>query len=137
MPFRERLKKTFSRNSQSSTNSEDSSTISGSDGKTHGNTYQPGEKIPQKYRRPVEKAHREKLESFSFANAWRRKSYQSIYSPMGSRMPSRKNSVEVQTGRRSMTARRGDSYVGQVAESEHDESDVGNGDWAFETAYGR
>ena len=48
---------------------------------------------PLKYRRPVEKKHKESLEAFSFAQAWRRKSHQSVYSPMGSRMPSRAASV--------------------------------------------
>lgn len=45
-----------------------------------------------KYRAPVQKEHKEKLESFSFADAWRRKSLQSIYSPMGTRAPSRRAS---------------------------------------------
>jgi hypothetical protein len=115
MAIRERLKKTFRRNSTSGTGSEESST-------TEHRVYQPGEKIPQsKYRRPVAKEHKEKLEAFSFANAWRRKSNGSTYSPMGSRMPSRKNSAEPQVGRRSR------SFVQSVAEEKDEENDVGNG----------
>jgi hypothetical protein len=115
MAIRERLKKTFSRNSASGAGSEDSSN-------TESNVYKPGEKMPQsKYRRPVAKEHKDKLEAFSFANAWRRKSNGSTYSPMGSRMASRKNSAEPQAGRRSR------SFVKQVSEGANDESDVANG----------
>jgi hypothetical protein len=55
--------------------------------------YQPGEKIPYKYLRPVEKSHKDNLEGFSWTKAWRRKSNQSQYSPHGSRMPSRAGSA--------------------------------------------
>jgi hypothetical protein len=114
MAIRERLKKTFSRNSASGAGSEDSSSAGS-------NVYKPGEKMPQsKYRRPVAKEHKEKLEAFSFANAWRRKSNGSTYSPMGSRMPSRKNSAEPQVGRRSR------SFVQPVSEGDNDDTDVAN-----------
>lgn len=54
------------------------------------NVYKPGEPMPRpKYRQPPKKEHKEHLESFSFADAWRRKSFQSQYSPMGTRAPSR------------------------------------------------
>lgn len=57
------------------------------------NVYKPGEPMPRpKYRATPKKEHKEKLESFSFAEAWRRKSFQSQYSPMGTRAPSRRNS---------------------------------------------
>jgi hypothetical protein len=45
-----------------------------------------------KYRAPPKKEHKEKLEAFSFPDAWRKKSFQSQYSPMGTRAPSRRNS---------------------------------------------
>jgi hypothetical protein len=119
MPFRARLKKTFSRNS---TDGSDGSSTTGSN--TEHSVYGPGEKIPpSKYRRPVQKEHKEKLEAFSFAKAWRRKSNTSLYSPMGSRMPSRKNSAEPQQGRRSR------SFVQQVPEGEGDDTDVTNGEF--------
>jgi len=114
MPFRARLKKTFSRNS---TSGSEESSLSGS----NPNVYGPGDKMPvPKYRRPVEKHHKEKLEAFSFATAWGRKSIGSLYSPMGSRMPSRKNSAEPQVGRRSRT------FARQDPEEEMDPADVGN-----------
>jgi len=117
MAIRERLKKTFSRNSASGAGSEDSSNA-------ESNVYKPGEKMPQsKYRRPVAKEHKEKLEAFSFADAWRRRSHASTYSPMGSRMPSRKNSAEPQVGRRSR------SFVQQVAEDDVDDANVANGQY--------
>lgn len=54
------------------------------------NVYKPGEPMPRpKYRAPPKKEHKEHLDSFSFADAWRRKSFQSQYSPMGTRAPSR------------------------------------------------
>lgn len=46
-----------------------------------------------KYRAPVKKEHKEKLDAFTFGGAWRRRSQQSLYSPMGSRMPSRRGSL--------------------------------------------
>jgi hypothetical protein len=118
MAIRDRLKKTFSRNSASGAGSEDSSNAD-----SKHNVYKPGEKMPQsKYRRPVAKEHKEKLEAFSFAQAWRRKSNTSTYSPMGSRMPSRKNSAEPQQGRRSR------SFVQRnVDEQDDDDTDPANG----------
>lgn len=46
-----------------------------------------------KYRAPVKKEHKEKLDSFNWGTAWRRRSHISEYSPMGSRMPSRRGSL--------------------------------------------
>merc|ERR1711939_1295015 len=70
-------------------------------------------------RRAVDKKHKETLESFNFAEAWneRRKSFASQYSPMGSRLPSRRSSLEFQ---RSMHMRRGD--IGYLAEGSDEES---------------
>jgi len=116
MAIRERLKKTFSRNSASGVGSENSSNAD-----SNHDVYKPGEKMPtSKYRRPVAKEHKENLEAFSFAKAWRRKSNTSMYSPMGSRMQSRKNSAEPQQGRRSR------SFAHRVAEGEDDDTDVAN-----------
>jgi len=128
MPFREKLKKTFSRNSHSASNSESSSTLSKSNSRRSSNNnheyYKPGEKIPQpKYRRPVDPAHKERLEAFSFANAWRRMSVHSQYSPMGSRIPSRRGSV-ISNVRKSIGSRRGDGSVSETDGTNH----IGNGE---------
>jgi len=112
MPFRERVRRALGRGNSSSTGSDSGSFLSKTDSRKNSSIYQPGEKMPpMKYRRPVDKAHKEKLESFSFANAWRRKSFQSQYSPMGSRMPSRRNSI-VTMGRKSFQASRKPSALG-------------------------
>jgi hypothetical protein len=121
MPFRARLKKTFSRSSASSSSS--GSSLSKTDSNLY---YQPGEKMPLKYKRPVEKAHKEKLEAFQFEGAWRRKSFQSVYSPMGSRMPSRKNSVEFLTTRSNMGPRELSHLAGQEMADASDDSDENN-----------
>ncbi|OCL06086.1 hypothetical protein AOQ84DRAFT_224160 [Glonium stellatum] len=129
MTFRQRVKRAFTR---SSTSSGDNS-LSKSASRKDSNVYQPGEKMPPlKYRRPVAKEHKEKLEAFSFASAWRRKSDHSQYSPMGSRLPSRKNSTHTQgrksfqATRTSMQVPRTPNNVGQVREDTDDEADVGN-----------
>ena len=130
MVFRERareIRKKFSRGSSatSGTSSGSSSTRS-SDTTSHTThtMYKPGERIPYKYRRPVDKKHKETLEAFNFADAWneRRKSFASQYSPMGSRLPSRRNSMDFQ---RSMHMRRGD--IGYLAEGSDEESTPCNG----------
>jgi hypothetical protein len=46
-----------------------------------------------KYRAVPKKEHKDKLDAFSFPEAWRRQSIQSQYSPMGTRAPSRRNSI--------------------------------------------
>ncbi|GAB7341896.1 hypothetical protein MBLNU457_g0206t1 [Dothideomycetes sp. NU457] len=95
MPFREKLKKAFKSNSATSskTNSpviEQSPDLS----RWPSNVYKPGEPMPRpKYRAPVKKEHKDKLDSFNFGSAWKRRSQQSIYSPMGSRVPSRRGSA--------------------------------------------
>ena len=96
MPFRDRAKKLFrskSRgNSLSTTPTTTSSTGSDRD-RWPSNVYKPGEPMPRpKYRAPAQKEHTEKLEAFSFADAWRKSSFQSNYSPMGTRAQSRRTS---------------------------------------------
>lgn len=132
MAFREKLKKTFSRN-HSAGNSENSSTLSKTNSKQNSRRssndknhqyYKPGEKIPQpKYRRPVDPEHKARLEAFSFANAWRRMSSQSQYSPMGSRMPSRRGSV-ISNMRKSIGSRRANGSIGPGPD---DTDNVGSG----------
>ncbi|WPH03291.1 Hypothetical protein R9X50_00616800 [Acrodontium crateriforme] len=85
MPFRARAKALFR-------SKKDSDSSSSSDRKESSIYYKPHEMPRPKYRNPPAKEHKEKLESFSFADAWRRKSFQSQYSPMGTRAPSRRNS---------------------------------------------
>lgn len=95
MAFRERIKKALRKASPNSSVSK-SSTSDSKEGRERwpSNVYKPGEPMPRpKYRAPVKKEHKEKLESFSFASAWRRKSFMSEYSPMGTRMPSRRTSL--------------------------------------------
>lgn len=92
MPFRERVKRVFGRKDSVSSDGND---LGKSSSRKPSNVYQPGESMPKaKYRQPVDKKHKEQLESFSFAGNIRRKSVQSLYSPMGSRMPSRNSSVD-------------------------------------------
>lgn len=120
MPFRQKLRKTFSRSSTGSNGSSSTSSSTMGDDipcNPKFSMYQPGERIPYKYRRPVERAHREKLEAFTFDNAWKRCSHGSQYSPMGSRMPSRKNSVEQFQGMNIQTRR---GAIGHMADLDYD-----------------
>jgi hypothetical protein len=108
LPMRERLRKTFSlrgKSSSSSSDPADHSAKPASRSHRHKSSrpiksapdalyYLPGEKLPLKYRRPVEKAHEELLAAFSWSQNERRTSISSQYSPMGSRMPSRNGSLE-------------------------------------------
>lgn len=91
MPFRDRLKKAFGRGGDSP----DSASLTKTDSRRNSNVYGPGEDMPKsKYRQPVDKEHREKLESFSFfGDHMRKRSKDSQYSPMGSRIPSRNPSI--------------------------------------------
>lgn len=119
MPFREKMRRALGRDS---TNSEGGST--GAKTKSKADTYQPGEIPSSKYRSPYNKPHQDKLKAFSFGDAFsRRKSDQTQYSPMGSRMPSRKNSAI--EGQGSAITRR--SNVGQVVENANADDDVKNG----------
>ena len=127
MPVRARLRKMLSRSSSSSPS--DTPNDSGSRERYPDNVYKPGEKMPpMKYRRPVAPEHKEKLESFSFAKAWRRRSHQSVYSPHGSRMPSRAPSlVGSILGRRSFASRRGNSVDEPLKEGEGEGGGPENG----------
>ncbi|KAK7535137.1 uncharacterized protein J3D65DRAFT_441962 [Phyllosticta citribraziliensis] len=93
MAFRDRVKRVLGRKSSSNSSSTSSVKKTSSGRRDSSVWYQPGEKLPPlKYRRPVTKEHKELLDSFSFQKAWRRRSDTSQYSPMGSRLPSRRNS---------------------------------------------
>jgi len=82
-----------------------------------------------KYRQPVDKKHKEHLEAFNFMDSFgglaRRKSQASQYSPMGSRLSSRNNSVSHPAA--APKTGRGLSYIGKVSENEHDDTDLFNG----------
>lgn len=93
MPFREKAKSFFRRSRTDSLTKSSTKDSNQSKERWPSNVYKPGEPMPRpKYRAPPKKEHKEKLEAFSFADAWRRKSFQSQYSPMGTRAPSRRNS---------------------------------------------
>lgn len=94
MPFREKAKSLFKTRSRTDRDSlSKASSIESQAPRWPSNVYRPGEPMPRpKYRAIPKKEHKEKLEAFSFADAWRRKSFQSQYSPMGTRAPSRRNS---------------------------------------------
>ncbi|TLD27606.1 hypothetical protein E2P81_ATG10894 [Venturia nashicola] len=129
MPFRAKLRKTFSRHSNpSSQSSADTSSSYGSSSNV--DTYKPGEKMPQKYRRPVEKAHKAMLEAYrlDFGDSSGRRSFESEYSPMGSRIPSRRNSTDLPSTRRAPVGRRGPTFMELAAESgsDSDLSQVGH-----------
>lgn len=128
MPFRAKLRQTFSRTSQrSSQSSADTSSSYGSSSSKNVDVYKPGEKIPQKYRRPVDKAHKAMLDAYrmDFGESSSRRSFQSECSPMGSRMPSRRNSIDLST-RRAPIGRRGAVFVELGTESGSD-SDLSHG----------
>lgn len=104
MPIRDKFKKAFGKSNEEPT--ETNSDMSQSQPKILSrkskkqrieypdNVYKPGEIPESKYKGPYNKAHQQKLHAFSFGAAFqgRRKSNQSsqsLYSPMGSRLPSR------------------------------------------------
>ncbi|TKA81024.1 hypothetical protein B0A55_02486 [Friedmanniomyces simplex] len=94
MPFREKAKAIFRRKNSGADSLSKTSSSNSSRERWPSNVYKPGETMPRpKYRKPPTKEHKEKLEAFSFGDAWKRKSYQSNYSPMGTRAPSRRNSL--------------------------------------------
>jgi hypothetical protein len=150
MAIRARLRRAFTRGSQDDPNA--SSKYSSKDkarAKTDPNIYGPDEKMPPlKYRRPVAPEHKAHLEAFDWAKAWRPKSIVSQYSPMGSRMPSRRNSIQ-SYGRRSFARSRkslcrdydessavdsgigasiaGDDRPEQLREGSDEEGDISNG----------
>ncbi|KAF2715784.1 hypothetical protein K504DRAFT_367459 [Pleomassaria siparia CBS 279.74] len=112
MPLRMRLRRAFTRGSSDEDSLRKTSKASSkliTPAPVESNIYQPGEKMPPlKYRRPVAPEHKAKLEAFTWAKAWRRRSSQSLYSPMGSRMPSHKTSLST-IGRRSVSRHRNKS----------------------------
>ena len=85
-----------------------------------------------KYRGPYNKQHQEKLHAFSFAAAFdglRRKSGASQYSPMGSRLTSRRGSRASKASILQSGASRQASYVAPegVTENGEGDDDVANG----------
>ncbi|KAK3671327.1 hypothetical protein LTR78_008787 [Recurvomyces mirabilis] len=105
MPFREKAKAIFKRKTSDSLSKASSNNSSREQWPS--NVYKPGEVMPRpKYRKPPTKEHKEHLESFSFADAWRRRSFQSVHSPMGTRAPSRKNSSRGPSRRGSLCSRK-------------------------------
>jgi hypothetical protein len=111
MPFREKAKNLFKTKSRGSSLSKTETNESSSRGSPDGrerwpsNVYKPGEPMPRpKYRAIPKKEHKEKLEAFNFADAWRKKSFQSTYSPMGTRAPSRRTSF-LSFGKKSAASR--------------------------------
>lgn len=125
MPFRARVKKVFGRSGSGSPH--DSSSLKQSKA-TESNVYGPDEPIPKsKYRGPVDSKHKETLEAFSFSNAFRRKSTQSLYSPFGSRMPSRNNSLGNDNSRAPYASKRRKSQFGQLTEDPDDAGAASNG----------
>ena len=126
MPFRAKMKRAFGRDS-----SEEGTDAPKKEKKQKlpDNVYKPGEPMPRpKYRGPWDKEHQDKLTSFSFANAFgRRKSEQSEYSPMGSKLPSRRGSF-LNMGRKSFARSRQQSHVDPaLMEATERDDDVANG----------
>lgn len=118
MPFREKAKALFKKR-RSDSLSKTSSSNSSSE-RWPSNVYKPGEPMPRpKYRQPPKKEHKEKLDAFSFADAWRRKSFQSQYSPMGTRAPSRRASF-LSIARRKSGGSTIHSRNNSVTSSDHD-----------------
>lgn len=127
MPFREKMKRAFRRSSSVADGADlTKATSKASKKKDQDNIYKPGETPASKYRGPNNQAHQDKLSAFSFGSAWsRRKSDQSEYSPMGSKLPSRRGSWL--SGRGPGARSRQQSHVGQVVESADADDDVANG----------
>lgn len=124
MPFRERVKRALGRSGSIS----DGSSLRKTNTGDSSNTYGPGEAIPKsKYRGPVDPKHKEKLEGFSFGQAWRRKSHVSLYSPFGSRMPSRNPSRNNSVADPRKLFAREPSHVGHVMQNVDDSGDDTNG----------
>ncbi len=128
MPFREKMKKAFGRSPSTSNGSDLAKTSSKGSRKEQESIHKPGEMPKPKYRGPYNQSHQDKLSAFSFGGAWtRRKSDQSQYSPMGSRLPSRRGSML--SGRSPPARSRQQSYVGQVVENADGDDDIANGTW--------
>ncbi|KAI9808196.1 MAG: hypothetical protein M1825_004653 [Sarcosagium campestre] len=117
MPFKSRMRKAFGRSSSSSTELKPKRTKS-----QEAECYKPGEVLPNnKYPGRPNKPHQDMLRGFSFGDAFkRRSSVLTDISPMGSRMPSRKNSEA--RGKKSSQFQR--SHMGQSVQHA-DESNGG------------
>ncbi|KAI4277440.1 MAG: hypothetical protein LQ337_001761 [Flavoplaca oasis] len=136
MPFRAKVKRAFGKNNDDSSEagSDQSQAQSKSSpqktkkAKTEypDNVYKPGQIPDSKYKGPYSREHQVKLHAFNFKTAFegRRKSDQSLYSPMGTRLPSRKSSF---LSRRSFARSRQQSRVDDTL-TENAEADdaVGN-----------
>lgn len=145
MPFRDKVKKAFGKSSDDP--SESSSDLSQVQSKASSkeprkqkveypaDVYKPGEIPEPKYKGPYNKADQQKLHAFSFAAAFqgRRKSDQSLYSPMGSRIPSRMNSFISRRTRSRQPSRVEDTLM------ENNEADdaVENGNSTLHTILGQ
>ena len=126
MPFRAKVKRAFGRDS-----AEEGSDTPKKEKKQKlpDNVYKPGEPMPRpKYRGPWDKEHQDKLGSFSFASAFRRrKSDYSQYSPMGSKVHSRRGSF-LSVGRKSFARSRQQSHIDPtLMEAAERDDDVANG----------
>ena len=126
MAIRERLRKTFKKNKGSSS-SGGSTPSSGSDpshytGRTDIEYYKPHEIPKSKYKGRVDPEHKERLEAYSFADAFatvRRKSSQAlsgIMSPGGTKSQSRRPSYMSHMSKASRDGRKDDS----LAPGQHD-----------------
>lgn len=147
MPFREKAKRLFKSSSRSDSLSKTDSNSSRE--RWPSNVYKPGEPMPRpKYRAIPKKEHTEKLESFSFADAWRKRSFQSSYSPMGTRAPSRRNSLfsrksisgKSTAGRTASVTSNGTTSAPNRMETQQEaegDDDVANGEYNLEELAGK
>ena len=93
------------------------------------NVYKPHEMPQLRYKRPADPKHRQHLEAYSLEKAFKgigskRRSRGSLYSPMGSRLPSRIGSI---ASRRSVAKTEGPSGSASVAEPSVQEDDMEGG----------
>ena len=97
--------------------------------------YKPGEMPKLKYRGPVDKEHKRRLHAFSFPTSFpnpaRRRSGQSLYSPYGTRLSSRRGSVLT------ISHSEGPSRQVSQVEFEDDLGDVSSEDEVAEIAIAR
>lgn len=122
MGVRDKAKALFKTRSRTDTLSKSSSNTSEP---WPSNVYKPGEAMPRpKYRAQPKKEHKDKLDAFSFGDAWRRKSFQSQHSPMGTRAPSRRNSIFSVVRKKSASGRSMGSRTNSVTSYETEGSDA-------------
>jgi hypothetical protein len=146
MAIRERVKKIFGRNS-SSKDPEGKAAEKEEKKKKKGkkqdeqwedwpeHIYKPHEMPRPKYRRVPDPDHKAHLQSYNWDSNTppdddppRQKSHASLYSPMGSRIPSRMNSL-VSRRAKSRGPSRAGSVLQEGAEGEGEESEAGNGNY--------